>query len=327
MAGVLAGCAAGIKYTGVFVLVPALLAAVLPEDGRRRWTRLALAAGGFVMAVAVTNSFIWLDFPNFVRQLSTDFGHVNAGHFAATENSRWAYATMLADRGVGWPLLAVASGTAVLTLISRHRLRWLVLSFPIAYLWFMTNKAAMFPRWAYPLLVFVAVAGAAGLLTVVRTLVREADRRGGLWALASRPAAAAVLIVALAPPAWEGAVAVSRRLTPPVYAEAEAWLETQGGRVLTLRRVLALDDRRVRVSQVEDIRQLLTDETFARVSPDWIVIPERYFSAPRAYTLPVAKQFVADYGFAGNRGADIRIYRMPGVRPDAPVGTKPSAPR
>lgn len=315
--GVLAGCATGTKYTGVFTLLPATLAGVLPVRGRQRWVHVGLSLAGFALAVAVTNHFVWADFPNFVRQLSMDFSHVGEGHWAATDNARLAYTSVLADEGVGWPLLVLAAGYAAFGLATKDPRSWVLSAFPLAYLWFMTNKPAMFPRWVYPLLPFVAVAGAAGLMFLVTQAARVPGTLVGGPLRLGRILAGGVVLAILSPALWTGVVPISRRFTPPTYALAEAWLDAQaspGDRVLTAPNMLLnIRGSRRGVRRVNDLKQALGGGRLQLYAHNWIVVPEKFFGHPGLAGLSLVKEFAADYGFGGNRGGDLRIYVPPAL--------------
>ncbi len=305
LAGALAGCAAGTKYTGVFALLPVLLAAVLPVREGRAWARVGAGLVAFALAVATTNHFVWWDFPNFVRQLSMDFGHVKPTHYAAAPNARWAYVSLLAADAFGWPLLVLAGTTAAAGLARGAARAGVLASFPLAYLWFMTHKPALFPRWAYPLVPFVAVAAAAGLVDVARRFVR---RSGGL-------AAGFVVAGLLAPALLPAAVTISRRFPPPTYVLGESWLADQlapGERVLTAPGMLPGMAGAARgLGRTSGLKDLLDAERFELYRYDWIVVPERLFGHPALAPLTLARAFTIDTGFGGNRGADLRIYRPP----------------
>ena len=77
--------------------------------------------------------------------------------------------------GPGWPLLFLAAAFAVHGLSTRRVEMWVFLSFPLLYISFMTGRPAQFPRWVYPLVPFVAVAGASGLVAVIRVLRARAS--------------------------------------------------------------------------------------------------------------------------------------------------------
>ena len=312
-AGALAGVAAGVKITAVFALLPVSLAAALAVTGRQRWKNIAWCVAGFVAAVAVTNHFIWSDFSNFVRQISVDHGHVRRGHFAFTDTPRWSYVSLLGEYAVGWPTMVLAAGFAVYRLAAYDRRVWVLLAFPVPYLWFMTLKSAMFPRWVYVLVPFVAVAGAAGLLGFSQFLTRLPGRflqtRGA--AAAGRLLGAGIVLASLLPVAWPGAADISRRFTAPTYSLAEAWLAANvppEDRVLLETGWLDLEGSGLRVVRVGDLRKELVGDDFRLQECRWIVVSEPAFDIPGLSRLFLVKQFVAAYGFGGNRGIDVRVY-------------------
>ena len=80
LAGALAGLAAGIKYTGVFALVPVLLAAVSTEDTARRGRAFVLGVSGFIAAALTSNHFVITDLPRLVYQLSAQVAITGPAH-------------------------------------------------------------------------------------------------------------------------------------------------------------------------------------------------------------------------------------------------------
>jgi 4-amino-4-deoxy-L-arabinose transferase-like glycosyltransferase len=223
LAGSLAGIATGIKYTSVFALIAPVMAAMIRGPWREALVRASLAAAAFVLAIAVTNHFLWADFPNFVLQLSDQIAITGAGHYAASTNPAAAHRDILARFGPGWPLLALAAAHGVYTLAHGKPQAWVFWACPLLYSWFTTQRPSQFPRWVYPLLPFVAVAGAAALNSVLAAVVRVPSRRP--FVQRARPAVAALLAaVALSPPLWAGVVDFSRRLTPQTQQRVEAWM-------------------------------------------------------------------------------------------------------
>ena len=203
-----------------------MLAAAWVPWSRRPLQATAIVLAAFAGALAVSNHFIWSDFSNFVRQMAMDHEHVQPGHFAYVSSPRAAYVSLIEFYAVGWPLTACAAGFAAYALATGRRREWVVLAFPIVYLWFMTLKPALFTRWVYVLLPFVAVAGCAGLMAAARGLAglpgRFSSHRRA--ATAGRLLAATVCVAVLLPLALMSPAAISRRFTRPTYVIAESWL-------------------------------------------------------------------------------------------------------
>ncbi len=224
-AGAAAGLAAGIKYSSVFALVPVLLALAAPGLGRKRPVSAIAALTGFVAAVAVTNHFVWADFPNFLRQLTDQVAITGIGHWAAKTNPAAFYVSVLDRFGPGVGLLVAAAALGVYALATRRADWWIVVTFPVLYVAFMIQRPAQFPRWVYPTLPFVAILGASALVVFVGRVRSWAAGRGGVASRAAMSAAGVVVIAVLVQPFWSGVVAFSRRVTPPTLVQAERWIE------------------------------------------------------------------------------------------------------
>ena len=325
IAGALAGIAAAIKYSSVFALVPALIAAAARGTTTARPVRdgverAGLVLLGFVVAVATTNHFLWSDFPNFIRQLSAQVAITGVEHWAATENPAAFYTMILGRFGPGWPLLLLAAAFGVYGLSTRRAEMWIFWAFPLLYISFMTGRPSQFPRWVYPLVPFVAVAGASGLVAVTRFLrahtvrPRPAPQRILLTCLT-----AAVVAIVLVPPAWRGAVAFSQRLAPPTHALVEAWLQehaSPGDSVLLEIHWLNLEGSSLRITRVEELPAVLNAGLYQLFSHSWIVVPEPYFGNPALRRLSFVRRFHADpSAWGGNMGYDFEVYAAPKVPP------------
>src|SRR5262249_11552577 len=90
-AGLLAVIATAVKYSSIFVLLSVLAACVFTLMSTDRHgdfpgkaaARLAgLAILGFVAAVGTTNHFLWSDFPNFIRELTTEVAMSGPHHWS-----------------------------------------------------------------------------------------------------------------------------------------------------------------------------------------------------------------------------------------------------
>ena len=78
--------------------------------------------------------------------------------------------------GAGWPLLWLAAGFTVVALCVGRARDLTFLSFPLLYLWFMTKRPSQFPRWVFPLVPFVAVAGVGALSALLQFASRALGR-------------------------------------------------------------------------------------------------------------------------------------------------------
>jgi hypothetical protein len=167
----------------------------------------------------------------------------------------------------------------------------------------------------YPLVPFVALAGAFALIAV---LGRWPDALQFIEenAHAARFACAALLIATVWQPAWAGAVAFTRRVTRPTHMQwsigcrstrlghrrdpGNAWLDPSESPTLEIRRVADLQ-----VALDGGVEQL------AATGADWIVVPEPWFGHPTLKRLGFLQRFHASRTFGGSEGYDYEIYAIP----------------
>ena len=281
-AGAFAGLAAAIKYTAVFALVPALFAAFSAAPVRDRIRAALVAVLAFGLAVATSNHFIWADFPNFLRQVSSQYSFTGAGHPASTDNPALVYLMTLAWAGPGWPMVLLAAAFAIYALSTRQPKLWIFISFPLAYIWFMTQRPLQVPRWVYPLVPFVAVGGGAALVAGLPQLVATLASRAP-WPRLGRYAAAVAVAGILWQPMWAGVVSFSRRLTPQTHELTEAWIRehaTPGMVVLLGQGWLDLRQTQIVPRRVPDLRATLDKGIEQLGGCDWVVVPEPVFGHP-----------------------------------------------
>ncbi|HEX5473707.1 MAG TPA: glycosyltransferase family 39 protein [Vicinamibacterales bacterium] len=312
-AGVLAGVAAGIKYSAVFAVAPVLIAAAARGTPARRVRRTLLALAGCAIAIAVTNHFVWADFPNFLKQLADQVSITGRGHWAATDDPAGFYVKILDRFGPGAPLLLLATAFAVFALAIGRARHLVFVSFPLLYLWFMTHRPSQFPRWVFPMVPFVAIAGAGALDWLLRTALARVRDRSPRW---SRPAgvlAAVVAVAVLWPALSAGAVSFSRRVTPPTHALAEAWLRRvpKGTVVLAGAQWLDLRSTDLVVRRVPDLGAALQAGGPPIAQANLVVVPEPDFANPGLKSLILVRTFHAKTSFGGNLGYDYRIYAVP----------------
>jgi 4-amino-4-deoxy-L-arabinose transferase-like glycosyltransferase len=314
-AGAFAGLAAAIKYSAVFALVPVLAAALTgARTLRARASAAAAAALAFGVAVAATNHYIWTDFPNFLRQLADQHAFTGPGHsWGTTDNPAAMYLLTLGSAGPGWAMVALAAGFTAYALATRSAKLWIFVTFPMAYLWFMTQRPLQVARWVYPLVPFVAVAGAAALVAVVQWGARLAVRPALSWRALKVSAALAIAGV-LWQPVQAGAVSFSRRINRPTHDLVEAWIREHadpGTVVLLGRGWLDPGDTSLVLRRVPNLARALDAGIEALGGCDWIVVPETVFGHPALRHLMLLRRFEADRSFGGNLGYDYEIYAVP----------------
>jgi hypothetical protein len=314
LSGALAGIATAIKYSSVFAIVPALIGASFQGSPRDRLSRTAVTFFSFVLAIAITNHFVWADFPTFLKQLSDQVQITNRRHWAATDNPAAFYVAILDRFGTGWPLLLLAASFAVYGLCAGNVRSSIFLSFPLLYIWFMTVRPAQFPRWVFPMLPFVAISG-AGVLAAIWRLPEWISRPSRAWpAAAARAVTVVVLALALWFPMKAGAVSFSRRVTNPTYALVERWLELHAAPqsvVILETGWLDLHRSPVVVRRVPDLKALLDGGIEQLAGAQWLIVPETRFGHSTLARLGLVQRVHASQRFRGALGYDYEIYAVP----------------
>ena len=317
-AGALAGVATAIKYSSVFAIVPAVMGAAFRGSYGHRVQRVALTLLAFVVAVAVTNHFVWSDVPTFLKQLADQVEITNRRHWAATSNPAAFYVAILDRFGTGLPLLWLAASFAVYGLCAGGARSLVFLSFPLLYIWFMTVRPAQFPRWVFPMLPFVAIGG-AGTLAAIWRLPSVVSVPASPWrAPAARAVTVIVLVLALWFPLKAGTVSFSRRVTSPTYALVEHWLELHAApqSVVVLETGwLDLHRSPVVVRRVPDLKALLDGGIEQLAGAQWLIVPEPRFGHSTLTHLGLVQRVHASQGFRGALGYDYEIYAVPRVPP------------
>jgi hypothetical protein len=315
LAGALAGVATGIKYSSVLVLLAALLAAALSGPMRARLEKVALVLLAFALAVAITNHFVWADFANFVYQLSSQVEITGAEHWAATEDPAGVYVRTLATAGPGWALLLLSVAFAIHGLASRRGEIWVFLVFPLTYVWFMTGRPSQLPRWIYPLVPSVALAGGCALVAGLRVLRARPSWIGSRTESLRRPLGAVVVLAALWQPVWAGVSVFLSGLRPATHDLVERWIREHSTRedaVLVEAGWLDLEGAPIRVRRVWRLADALKGGLYFLCAHRWIVVPEPQRHVPALRGLTLVRRFPGEQAsFGGHRGYDFELYGPP----------------
>jgi len=316
LAGALAGLAAGVKYTGVFALLPVLLACALSEDRQRRVQAAGLALVGFLPAALLSNPFVWADIPNLLVQLSDQISITDESHWAAQDNPARYHVMIFVQRVLGWPMLLLGAAALAYHLAAGSRRWWVFAIYPLTSIWFVAQRPSQLPRWVYPEAPFMAVAAAAGLIALLAwagkrfpAVQRDPARRAALAAL--------TIIVLLSPMIRTNALNLSLLISTPTWTLAEQWVESnaaQGDRILLDRYWLQLDAQRYDLNR-QPLDEILARRSYELAANDWIVVHEQLFGSAALDGLRRVAQITLDHSFFGTQGPDFFIFQPPEVAP------------
>ena len=247
LAGVSVGLASAVKYTGVFTLVPFLLAWLFGSSPRRDTSKWILGLVLSGIAFVVTSPYTLLNVSQFVRGVSMHLGYYQAAQLDASVE----LARQLASRGVG-VVAAIAAVLAAARALSAVDKRLLVLaSYPLTYWFVFSFFDRAFPRHALVLLPVVALLAADTFERVTRR-ARPISRL--VSPLASRPMARVALgLVFIAGPVL-GSIDLWRRAHRETPAEAaQSWAMSNfppGSRVLQDQHTPRLDLENYQVHRI-----------------------------------------------------------------------------
>ncbi len=164
LAGVSVGLASAVKYTGVFALVPFLLAWLFGSSPRRDTSKWILGLVLSGIAFVVTSPYTLLNVSAFVRGVSMHMGYYQAAQL----NAPFELTRQLATRGVG-VVAAIAAVLAAARALSAVDKRLLVLmGYPLTYWFVFSFFDRAFPRHALVLLPVVALLAADTFERVAR---------------------------------------------------------------------------------------------------------------------------------------------------------------
>lgn len=168
--GIPIGLAIASKYNLGIVSIAA--ATAIAVDGRgRSIRRIGLVALVAFLAWMAAMPFAIIDLPAFFEGLYSQFGHYAGGHDGATYERGFDHLTVMlqtifSDFG---PLVILLALLGAADLLQRNwRSGLVLLSFPIAYLLFMSLFKVFFPRNLLSILIGIGILAAAGVVALFR---------------------------------------------------------------------------------------------------------------------------------------------------------------
>ena len=172
LAGFFAGLSIATKYPAAIVLLVIVAAYVFS----RAWKDISkLIVSGFacLFGVFTGSPFLFLDFRTVMSNLVTENRsmHLSATGEGWFRNLIWYVQEPLGHAFSISGLLLAAIGV-VLCLVTRKKEKWLLLVFPVGFLFFMASLHLRWERWMLPLLPFVGVLAALAFWEIVARIGR-----------------------------------------------------------------------------------------------------------------------------------------------------------
>jgi len=158
------------------------------SDARRRLAQ-GFAAFGAAMAIGFfgASPYILIDWSRFVNDVSGVGTHLAQGHGMVLGRGWWYYARVVLPAAIGWPMFVAGVCGVIVLFAKRFRDAAVLLGFPVAYYLIAGQGYTVFARYVLPLLPFLSVSAAWLVVSLGRTIARQAS-----------PVRRAVVVTALA---------------------------------------------------------------------------------------------------------------------------------
>ena len=238
LAGIASGLAIGTKYNSALVILPLLAAhgyaaaQTRPPGDRLRYFaggRLWAALGATGLAFLATTPFALFDLSHFLNDVASVLSHYRYGHAGHEGDTNWLFYVSLFLRTDTLPTLFTLIGI-VFAFARRRPADVLILLFPLALYFSMSNYRVNFDRNLLPLLPFTSILAALPLVEGWRALAAWLSRqRPERWAARAYPAASALLAVIVLVAIWPATFAAAQRdyrqTQPDNRLRAARWLD------------------------------------------------------------------------------------------------------
>ena len=185
LASFFTGLAIVTKYPAVVFTVTIVLAYIISKGWQSRGYLKTIVSNIACIAGAFFGSpFLFLDFQQVLLDVT---GENRAQHLSATgegliQNIIWYFHNTLSESFTYYGLLFIGIGF-VLCLASKQKDRWLLISFPLFFLLFISSLNLRWDRWLIPIIPFGCILLAYGIYEIIKWIEHHINLRMGFWIL------------------------------------------------------------------------------------------------------------------------------------------------
>ena len=219
-AGFFLGLAVATKYPAVVMCLVIALSHILSSPSKAyKISRLSLAAVASLGGAFIGSPYLFLDFSTVLTDVIREARPTHLGHtsFGVFETLVW-YAKgpfIKALSFIGFLLSVIG---LVLSVVSKEKGKWILVSFPLLFLLFISNLNLRWERWALPIIPFLAICAASTIICSFYWLVK---RNSWLTAVV----VSSVLLIAIGAPLMEkNILEASLRTKPETRTLAKDWM-------------------------------------------------------------------------------------------------------
>ena len=221
LAGAVAGLAGATKYNaGLAIIIPLIACALTPVRPSRRVTLAWIGLGAFLGFLCAA-PYTLLDLPHFLN----GFAYLASEYRAPLSGDPvWLREIKSLRIALGWPGGIVVFGAlalgAVRIVVGPDRVKWVLATiFPLLYFFFVSRQNLFFARYMLPMVPFLSLLGAAGVVWIA-----DAARR----TIAPRPVRQAVIaaltLITIVPPAYASLQFVAQESRVWTTEQAYHWI-------------------------------------------------------------------------------------------------------
>ncbi len=324
-AGVAAGLATSVKYPAGLALMMPLLAAWMTREVRpSRLIACGAVGGTFAAAFLIGSPYTVLDLPAFLN----GFANLVGSYLPRTPDmeSDWVIYLKHLRLAMGWPglvmTLAGLGVAAVSAVRGPGRLRWgLSVLFPMAFMASIAGRGLIFARYMLPVVPFVCVLAAIGVVSSV-SLLRRFEMSRFVWGALVMLLASAVVV----PPAVT-AINFDRTMAKrSTAALAYEWIVEhvpRGSSLIVERTEVRLPANEYRVEHVTFLTEyeyeqlantgvdffMATSQSYGQVFEQPQLHADRYAAYRRIFDRSV--ELVRFSATDEHPGSELRIFRLP----------------
>lgn len=186
--GLIAGLAAGAKYSAGLMLLPVLAGAVLggrPETSARARRTVLSALGAIIgFLIGTPGAVLWSN--EFARGFLFELRHSHAGHgfvFAGTGSGWLFHITSTLWYGLGPPLLALTAFGFVLACVRRTKASWVLLAAFVPYYAMSAVSEVRFARYLLPVFPVLAIFAADAVAWTFGKLRNRSPAAARCWGM------------------------------------------------------------------------------------------------------------------------------------------------
>jgi hypothetical protein len=231
-AGFACGLAIVTKFPAVVFCATIALAHffITPVRKFRQHWKILVSAGSCVLAAFIGCPFLFLDFRSALADVSHEARTEHLGHSGQglLQNLFWYIKQPLPD-AVSSAGFALAIIGIALLMFSRRKDGWLLLSFPLLFVLFISNLGLRWERWILPVVPFLSVIVSFAFVKLITFVVRRVNQRVAVIC-------ATVILVATIGPLLKRTVgAVVATTNPHTVTLSREWLlnhAPHGSRIL-----------------------------------------------------------------------------------------------